>query len=180
RGTRGGGATSTGLRGGTRPAALTPAERETPAVTDTAVRVPRGYAKRGRLRTDGPGLRPHSLRCVRAERKRLRAACVAAPIAKQAALELRPVIPGSHAQALVRAAKAHGLQSPAESSEIASPRTTDPDLGARLAETIHELREQLGVPALVKHVAADDDVETADVGRRRLPRQDDEIDRRNG
>src|SRR5690606_11953180 len=96
------------------------------------------------------------------------------------ALELRPVIPGSHAQALVRAAKAHGLQSPAESSEIASPRTTDPDLGARLAETIHELREQLGVPALVKHVAADDDVETADVGRRRLPRQDDEIDRRNG
>src|SRR5690606_28173956 len=146
---------------------------------DAAVRAPCGRAKRVPMRADHPGFGRHLSRFAFAERNSLRTARIAAPIAQQPAPELLPVLAGLDAQAFLRASKTLRMQSPAESSEIASPRTTDPNLRARLAEMIHELREQLGVPALVKHVAADDDVEATDVGRRRVPRQSNEVDRRN-
>src|SRR5690606_18115231 len=164
-----------GLRG--TPRGETPAGRAFPAVA-TARIVQRGGAKRLRMRVLR---RAWAAFCSMhlAEPNRYRAARVAASITKQPASKLRPAFPGRHVHALLRASKPHSLQSSAESPEIASPRSADPDLRARLAATTHELREQLGVAALVQHIAADDAVETPDVGRRRRPRQNDEIDRWN-
>lgn len=132
-----------------------------------------GVFRGGPLAVDcGASCRPHTLR-----RKRP-AAATASPEAKQPARVSAGRRSRLDGLTLFSDLKTLCAQRAFEAADITPARATDPDLRAPCTMPLDELRQQFGVPALVKDVAADNDIEAAEIGCRLIPTKIDEIDRR--
>src|SRR5690554_1481830 len=78
---------------------------------------------------------------------------------------------------LFRKSEALSLECAAEAAPIAPSRAGNHHLGARVGMALNQLRHQLCVVALVKHIAADDQVKVAQLRRGLFPRQIEVVER---